>query len=214
MYQSTKVIELGSCAFRQPKAKSHCRHLHGYRLVAKIWFNSNELDENNWVMDFGALKNLKSQLEWTFDHSLIVSANDPLLDLFKQVAAADGAKIVILEDGVGIEKFAKVVFEKADVFAREHTGGRVWVSKVEIWEHEKNSAIYSSEENRERPLVKIIDENVSTLETPLQAEEIKLQPSSPSEPVPDPNHNPYAARVGNVVTKGWSNPFAGTSWGA
>ena len=55
-FTSTKIIELGSCAFRQPKAESHCRFIHGYRLTAKFWFGANQLDKNNWVVDFGSLK--------------------------------------------------------------------------------------------------------------------------------------------------------------
>ena len=69
MFKSTKIIELGSCAFRQPQAKAHCQFLHGYRLTAKFWFEANELDENNWVVDFGALKGLKQLLEKQFDHT-------------------------------------------------------------------------------------------------------------------------------------------------
>jgi 6-pyruvoyltetrahydropterin/6-carboxytetrahydropterin synthase len=203
MYQSTKIIELGSCAFRQPNAKSHCRHLHGYRLVAKLWFASEALDENNWVMDFGGLKNLKAILEHTFDHTLVVDAKDPQLELFRQLAAADAAKIVIMDDGVGIEKFAKKVYDIANNFVLTNTNSRVWVTKVEVWEHEKNSAIYTS------AIADINAEIVqdTTLEIPLQAEEIKLETPSPVQ------ENPYAAKVGNVKTSGWSNPFAGTSWG-
>ena len=60
MFQSTKVLELGSCAFRQPRAShSHCRFVHGYKLSAKFWFEAKELDENNWVVDFGGLKDFK-----------------------------------------------------------------------------------------------------------------------------------------------------------
>lgn len=205
MYQSTKIIELGSCAFRQPKAKSHCRHLHGYRLISKIWFNCNTLDENNWVMDFGGLKGLKTLLEANFDHVLVVAGNDPQLDLFRQLAAADAAKLLILDKGVGIERFAEYVFDTANEFVKDQTKNRVWVSKVEVWEHEKNSAIYKAN------LDYIAPDSVqnTTFETPLQAEEIKLDPIQPVETV-----DPYSAKVGNKVTSGWSNPFAGTSWGA
>lgn len=208
MYQSTKIIELGSCAFRQPNAKSHCRHIHGYRLLSKIWFNCNELDENNWVMDFGGLKDLKFQLEHTFDHTLVVDERDPLINLFRQLAAADAVKLVIMKDGVGIERFAKFVFEHANHFVKQQTNGRVWVSKVEVWEHEKNSAIFSEEKSK-CCTKKCNVEVDSTLEPALHAEEIKLEVPPPPKP-----EKSTAARVGNHVTSGWSNPFAGTSWGA
>ena len=71
-FYSTKVIPLGSCAFRQPYAESHCKFVHGYRLQAKFWFTSNELDKNNWVVDFGGLKELKKQLEFYLDQTTVL----------------------------------------------------------------------------------------------------------------------------------------------
>ena len=82
-FSSTKVIPLGSTAFRQPYATSHCRYLHGYRLQAKFWFTCNTLDNNNWVVDFGALKEFKTILEEKFDHTTCISSNDPQRPLFE-----------------------------------------------------------------------------------------------------------------------------------
>jgi len=141
-YVSTKVIPLGSCAFRQPLAKSHCRFIHGYRLQAKFWFTCSSLDSNNWVVDFGSLKELKNILEETFDHKTVVSGTDPDLDMFKELDKRDMIELVIMADGVGIEKFANFCFEVADDYIKESTYGRCWVQKVEVWEHEGNSAIY------------------------------------------------------------------------
>ena len=76
-FSSTKVLELGSCAFRQPKAKSHCKFLHGYRLTAKFWFGANQLDEHNWVVDFGSFDHLKKLLRDQFDHTTVIDKNDP-----------------------------------------------------------------------------------------------------------------------------------------
>ena len=141
-YVSTKVIPLGSCAFRQPLAKSHCRFIHGYRLQAKFWFTCSSLDSNNWVVDFGALKGLKTILEETFDHKTVVSGTDPDLDMFKELQKRNMIELVIMADGVGIEKFANFCFEVADDYIKDSTYGRCWVQKVEVWEHEGNSAIY------------------------------------------------------------------------
>ena len=74
MYQSGKTYghEVGfSCAFRQHKAQSHCKFLHGYALSFKFIFEADELDARNWVVDFGSLKSLKGWLENTFDHKTI-----------------------------------------------------------------------------------------------------------------------------------------------
>jgi 6-pyruvoyltetrahydropterin/6-carboxytetrahydropterin synthase len=144
-FQSTKLIELGSCAFRQPNAKSHCRFLHGYRLQSKLWFGCNELDENNWVVDFGSLKGLKKKFETQFDHTTCVAAGDPALQFLETMQDQDMCDLRVMENGVGIERFAEWCFNVADSYVNSMTNGRCWVDKVEVWEHEKNSAtVYRS----------------------------------------------------------------------
>jgi 6-pyruvoyltetrahydropterin/6-carboxytetrahydropterin synthase len=139
-FESTKIIELGSCAFRQPNATSHCKFLHGYRLVAKFWFGCKELDDKNWVVDFGGLKQLKQNLERQFDHTTIISSSDRFLDSFKELNEAGAIDLRIM-DGVGIEKFAEYCLKTAQNFIDDMTDGRCWVNQVEVFEHEKNSAI-------------------------------------------------------------------------
>ena len=141
LYQSTKVIDLGSCAFRQPKAQSHCRWLHGYRLQSKLWFGCNELDSNNWVVDFGSLKGLKKKFEDQFDHTTCIAKDDPALNYFTDLQNEDICDLRVM-DGVGIEKFAEWCFNVGNSYIKKMTGGRCWIDKVEVWEHEKNSATY------------------------------------------------------------------------
>ena len=118
-YTSSKVIELGSTAFRQPNADSHCRFVHGYQLKAELTFGCNELDKNNWVYDFGGLKDLKATFNNQFDHTLVVASNDPLLDIFKALNEAGGANLRIMDGGVGIERFAEWCFKTADTYIVE-----------------------------------------------------------------------------------------------
>lgn len=141
MFKSTKIIDLGSCAFRQPEADSHCRFIHGYRLKAKFWFEANQLDKNNWVVDFGGLKNLKKHLEIQFDHTTCISRDDPKLDMFKKLRDAGVCDLRVM-DGVGIEKFAEWCHMTANKHVTELTSGRCRCVKVEVFEHENNSAIY------------------------------------------------------------------------
>jgi len=141
MHYSTKIIELGSCAFRQPKATSHCRFLHGYRLTAKFWFASETLDQNNWVVDFGGLRELKKLLQDQFDHTTCISADDPHVDHFKKLQQIGVCDLKIM-DGVGIEKFAEWCHAAADNFAGILTNMRCKCTRVEVFEHENNSAIY------------------------------------------------------------------------
>lgn len=196
-YESTKIIELGSCAFRQWKADSHCKFVHGYRLMAKFWFQCTGLDEKNWVVDFGGLKELKELLQKQFDHTLCIAADDPLLEMFKTLHNHGAVDLRIMDSGVGIERTAEYCLNAANKFVKEKTVGRCWVSKVEVWEHENNSAIAISS-------LKPVTEITPTQEPETKKEEPQNKIES-TEPIP--------ARVGNNVTSGFSNLFGGTSWG-
>lgn len=145
IYESTKIIELGSCAFRQWKALgTHCRFVHGYRLMAKFWFHSTTLDHRNWVVNFGGLKELKATLQKQFDHTLCIAQDDPLLETFKQLHEQGGCDLRIME-AVGIEKTAEWCYREAEKFLaiNPETKDRCSIVKVEVWEHELNSATYS-----------------------------------------------------------------------
>ena len=160
-FQSTKVIELGSAAFRQWRAShSHCQYVHGYQLKAKFWFGCSELDEKNWAADFGGLKELKSILHNTFDHKLLIASDDPCLDEFILLEKKGAVQLSIFENGVGIERAAEYCFNTASEFIREKYGERVWVEKVEVFEHEDNSAIYSATS----PAVEVIEQPAAVQE--------------------------------------------------
>jgi 6-pyruvoyltetrahydropterin/6-carboxytetrahydropterin synthase len=150
IYISTKTIELGSCAFRQWRAThSHCSKIHGYQLTAKLWFACQELDDKNWCVDFGGLKELKKELQEQFDHTTCIAADDPHLDKFLDMHKAGVMNVKIMNNGVGIERAAEFVFERASKFVEEATDGRCWVDKVEVFEHADNSAVYDNTAYRE-----------------------------------------------------------------
>ena len=183
MYQSTKLLELGSCAFRQPKAHSHCRYLHGYRLSAKFWFESKGLDENNWVVDFGALKQLKAILREQFDHTTCIDYYDPHVEKFKQLAVDDACDLRLM-DGVGIEKFAEWCYMAANKFVSGLTENRCNCIKVEVFEHENNSAIYTKQVEepfvRYKPLEDIT--NTKTEVVPVNTETIPVSEDDLTKP--------------------------------
>ena len=135
-------IGLSAC-FRQPKAHSHCKYLHGYALQFKFTFGCENLDERNWVVDFGGLKPLKAWLEETFDHKVVIDVNDPKKDDLLLLQTQGLASIVQLE-GVGVEKFAEHAWRKADELVKQMTDNRCRCVRVECAEHGANSAIYEA----------------------------------------------------------------------
>ena len=149
-FQSTKIFDGFSTVFRQWRADgTHCQFLHGYGISFKITFEG-ELDEKNWVWDFGGMKrakgtidsmNPKAWMDHMFDHTVIMAEDDPYLELFKDI---DKNKLIQLRviPATGAEQFAKFIYDKVNEFVLEETNNRVRVTQVEFKEHNKNSAIY------------------------------------------------------------------------
>jgi len=149
-FQSTKVFDGFSTVFRQWKAETtHCRFLHGYGVSFKLYFEG-ELDERNWVWDFGGMKRAKGKIDgmtpkawfdYMFDHTFVVAEDDPYLASFVKMQEAGVAQVRVVP-ATGAERFAKFIHDKVNPFIVEETEGRVSITKVEFREHNKNNAIY------------------------------------------------------------------------
>lgn len=213
-YSSTKIIELGSCAFRQPYAQSHCKFLHGYRLSAKFVFSCKNLDANNWVVDFGGLKELKSILEYQFDHTTVVWSKDPQIELFRTLNERGIVDLRVMEDGVGIEKFAEYCLNVANKFIKNSTNGRCWCESVEVWEHDKNSAIAILKDNQ--PETNFLTEGaLSNVNPPAVEAPKKEEVKKPASKVLKKNP---PAPVGNKTDTsnhlGFKKVLDGVTWGS
>jgi 6-pyruvoyltetrahydropterin/6-carboxytetrahydropterin synthase len=149
-FKSTKLFDGFSTCFRQWKAEdTHCKFLHGYAVSFRVWFEG-ELDERNWVWDFGGMKRAKTQIagmspkdyfSYLLDHTTIISEDDPYLEHFKQMDE-DGIIQLRILPATGCERFAEYLYKTINDFLREETEGRVKATKVEVYEHERNSASY------------------------------------------------------------------------
>lgn len=149
-FKSTKLFDGYSSVFRQWKAEgTHCKFLHGYAVAFRVWFEG-DLDERNWVFDFGGMKRAKNTIDgmqpkeffaWLLDHTTLISADDPYLDKFKQMHE-DGIIQLRILPSVGCERFAEFLYNVINNFLKVETDGRVRAVKVEVYEHERNSASY------------------------------------------------------------------------
>jgi 6-pyruvoyltetrahydropterin/6-carboxytetrahydropterin synthase len=149
-YQSSKVFDGFSTVFRQWKAENtHCRFVHGYGISFKVYFEG-ELDERNWVWDFGGMKRAKTLIDgkqpkawmdYMFDHTMIIAEDDPEIKAFQQMDAVGVAQVRIIP-ATGAEKFAEYIYNKLNEFVKTETDNRVRVIKVKFMEHGKNAAYY------------------------------------------------------------------------
>ena len=149
-FKSTKLFDGFSTCFRQWRAEdTHCKFLHGYAVSFRVWFKG-ELDERNWVWDFGGMKrakgtiggmNPKAWMDHMFDHTTIIAEDDPYLEQFKEMHFNGLIQLRVIP-ATGAEQFAKYLYSKLNTFLVEETNGRVQVAKVEVYENERNSASY------------------------------------------------------------------------
>ena len=149
-FQSSKVFDGFSTVFRQWKAKeTHCRFLHGYGISFKVYFEG-ELDEKNWVWDFGGMKRAKTLIDgkqpkawmdYMFDHTVIIAEDDPGMGGWETMNKLEVIQLRIIP-ATGAEKFSEFIFNKLNEFVHTETEGRVRVTKVKFMEHGKNAAYY------------------------------------------------------------------------
>lgn len=144
-YVSTKeYIDAFPCAYRQWKADSHCHLNHGYAFSMRFFFGTNSLDARNWAADYGGLKELKHQLEDWFDHTTLVSEDDPELEFYKEMEHRGLAKLTILPR-VGCESLADMLYKYINaVYIPTYWGQgeaeRLWCFRVEVRETQANMA--------------------------------------------------------------------------
>ena len=150
-FQSSKVFDGFSTVFRQWKAeKTHCRFLQGYGISFKVYFEG-ELDERNWVWDFGGMKCAKTLIdgkqpkEWMdymFDHTVIIAEDDPGMGGWETMNGLGVIQLRVIE-ATGAEKFSEYIFNKLNEFVKTETQDRVRVTKVKFMEHGKNAVYYA-----------------------------------------------------------------------
>lgn len=153
-FTSQKLFDGYSACFRQWKADgTHCRFLHGYAISFRVTFEG-ELDERNWVFDFGGMKRAKNKIyledkefspneffSYLLDHTTIVAEDDPEIEIFKELNKKGIIQLRILPS-VGCERFAEFLCITINNFVLLETQGRVKVTEVTVYEHDRNSATF------------------------------------------------------------------------
>lgn len=135
-------------AHRQHMHDGHCAQIHGHNFSFAFTFQARELDENNFVIDFGKLKWLKEWLEDRFDHALVLNRDDPHRPYIEDALIGNSpeplAKITIVPSG-SAEGLALWVFDEVNTELMRRTVERVSLRKLVVHEDEKNSATYHGE---------------------------------------------------------------------
>ena len=140
MYTCTKKYPEICVAHRNWRANTHCALVHGYARTVELTF-SGPLDQNNWVIDLGNLRFIKDFLHKEWDHRLLISDDDPLLDDFKALEKKGAIVLNIMNTAKGygptLEQSCLFIAD----FVRDELSKimpNVVLIKVEVWEKGNN----------------------------------------------------------------------------
>lgn len=127
------------------KHSERCRYPHGHTRRIEVVVSSEELDSNDMVLDFKALKLAVSEYIDRLDHSMAVNSNDPMLESIK--AVHPGSLIVFQDQDPTTEVIAKDLFDfvaatlRNGFLGQSRSGcaysipaGSVELERVRVWE--------------------------------------------------------------------------------
>lgn len=152
--RSTKAWHKLPCAHAQwfdkeeDGSPGECASWHGYDRSVIMTF-AGEPDEMGWIVPFGGLRTVKKFLEYYFDHTAVIPANDPRIDDILSLNAKMDPPMFkhrVLPYGVSMEMSSMFIWEQANPYVVELTEGRCYVEKVECIEHDSNAAFIEVDE--------------------------------------------------------------------
>jgi 6-pyruvoyltetrahydropterin/6-carboxytetrahydropterin synthase len=118
-YRIAKTFEV-EYGHRLCKHPEKCRFPHGHRLRIEVVARGRELDDNDMVCDYKALKILVTELVDRLDHAMALSSADPDLDAIQSIAE----RVVLFEDAdPTTEVLARWLYE--EISARLEPGREV-----------------------------------------------------------------------------------------
>lgn len=151
--KSTKRFKYLPCGHAQwfdlepDGSPGECASVHGYDREVEFTF-AGDIDDMGWIVPFGELGAVKKFLEYYFDHVTVLPANDPRLDQLTPELTAPGGilgTVRVLPSGVSMEMSSLFVWEYVNHYIYKITQGRCYVSKVQIFEHDRNSGILEAD---------------------------------------------------------------------
>jgi 6-pyruvoyltetrahydropterin/6-carboxytetrahydropterin synthase len=113
-----------------------CRHLHGHNGRAVITLESEKLDAQGMVVDFGEIKDVVSHwIDTTLDHRMILNEKDPILPYLRE----QGEPVHVIDQNPTAENIARIIFE----FAAKRGFP---VVEVQLWETDHCFATYRDDD--------------------------------------------------------------------
>lgn len=145
--KSTKAWHKLPCAHAQwfdreeDGSPGDCSSWHGYDRSVKMTF-AGRVDKYGWIVPFGGLREVKKFIEYYFDHTAVIPANDPRKDELIRISEEMNPPMFryrVLPYGVSMEMSALFVWEQVNPYILNVTNERCYLERVEIIEHDSNA---------------------------------------------------------------------------
>ena len=150
-YRICKIIEVEN-AHMLSKHADACKYPHGHSRRIELTLESDQLDKNDMVCDFKAIKAATEEFVCRFDHAMCVNTDDPNFESLKQ---AYKERIIPFEGAdPTTEVLARHIFEECKRLLDEYAKQRinryslnspVRLTKVRVWETSNSWAEYEME---------------------------------------------------------------------
>ncbi|MSQ14185.1 MAG: 6-carboxytetrahydropterin synthase [Dehalococcoidia bacterium] len=133
-HQITKQIDF-SYGHRLLEHKGKCRYLHGHNGLLEVTVESDALDGQGMVVDFGDLRDVvKGWVDENLDHRMLLCRRDPVVAMLTDM----GEPLFLMDENPTAENISKVIFK-----AVRQQGLRI--SEVRLWETPSSYAVYREE---------------------------------------------------------------------
>ena len=128
-----------------------CRFPHGHTRTIEVVVSGKQLDENDMLLDFKALKLALTEYFDRYDHAMAINSTDPLLPTL--VAMYPENAVVVFDNAEPTtEKMAEDLYRFTEhVLAQGFTSGpyvirpgQVQLDRVRVWETPQSWAEYSA----------------------------------------------------------------------
>jgi 6-pyruvoyltetrahydropterin/6-carboxytetrahydropterin synthase len=140
-------------AHMQHRHDGHCSYLHGHNAIVRVHLESNELDTNGFVYDFGKMRALHEYLTSLLDHTLLLNIADydgtnalkNAQQFFSDAGVPRKVADIRMVANASAESLAEAIFMRITEGSvlPSYTGCAQWqCSAVEFHEDSKNIAIY------------------------------------------------------------------------
>jgi 6-pyruvoyltetrahydropterin/6-carboxytetrahydropterin synthase len=120
------------------KHQGRCKSSHGHNVQILIEVSSEELNDNNMVMDFSELKDLCNKYIDPLDHSMLINETETKMIKLLQ---KQNNRLHIFNDDPTAEYLCKYLFDLIDDDLMENYPG-IELNYVVIYENEKSNATY------------------------------------------------------------------------